>query len=415
MARRSAAAPTTVAAPTEPTRPVTSIGSRIALSGYVQIDAVAWNAASQNQLAPNGDPLNQTRFLVRRARLRAEAFRGDWMASIELDGNTVQTATARLQSAAVRWTLPIASPASSHGAPLLQLTAGMFRAPFGAEISASEREKILLEQPATSRAFFPGNYDAGIMATGGWRQVRWALALTNGAPVADLQFKGRDPVKSFDVVGRIGGAVETEPQLRFEAGVSFVQGRSLSPGTPASKDSLQWVDANNDGIVQTTELQVISGGAGTPSTLFSHRAVALDATVHWCICAIGKGSAFAEIVVAQNLDRGIEYADPVAASRTLREVGGHVGVAQQIGSTVTVAARYDRYQPDRDRSGTLGASRVPLDPTYQTMSFLLAATFGDTRLSAQYDHENNPLGRGADGAVTSRAADRIALRLQVNF
>lgn len=394
-------------------RPVLAVsGWKLQLSGFAQIDAVAWSQASQDQLSPTtGEPLNQTRLLVRRARLRADATRGAWGATVEFDGNTVQgAANARLLATNVQWTL-----GETNAVPLLRVTAGLMRTPFGAEVPTADRDKVVLESPTVSRALFPGFYDAGIMANGGWRQMRWSFAVLNGSPVGDAQFHGRDPSQSVDVVANVGADVSIEPQLRFVGGVSVLQGRGFSPGTPPTKDTLQWVDGNNDGIVQTTELQVIPGGPGSPSATFARRALGLNFAVHWCLCRLGEGSAFAEVTIAQNLDRSVEYADPVAAGRTLREVGGYVGVVQNLGSIMMVGARYDRYQPDRDRNSVLGANRVLVNPTYASWSVLVAARISGLRFTAQYDHERNPLGRSDDGSVTSRADDRLTIRAQAGF
>ena len=411
-------------------RPVLTVsGWKFVLHGLAQVEAVAWSQASQDELSPTtGEPLNQTRFMIRRARLRAHGERGAWAAMVEFDGNTVQgTASARLLASNIQWTLPsgprserplvrsISGPRAENAVPLLRITAGLLRTPFGAEVPLPDHDKILLEAPTVSRALFPGFFDAGVMADGGWRQVRWSLAIMNGAPVGDAQFKGRDPSQQYDIVAHVGGEAETAPQLHFSGGVSVLQGRGLSPGTPPTKDALQWVDGNNDGIVQTTELQVIPGGPGRPSATFARRAVGINAAVQWCLCRLGQGSAFAEITLAQNLDRGVEYADPIAAGRNLRELGGYIGVVQNLGSVLMVGARYDRYQPDRDRNSVLGTNRVLVNPTYATMSVLLAARLGDVRMTAQYDHERNPLGRADDGSVTTRADDRLTLRAQAGF
>ena len=94
------------------------------------------------------------------------------------------------------------------------------------------------------------------------------------------------------------------------AGVSALTGSGLHPGDPPTKEGLQWVDENQDGIVNpNTELQVIRGTPGTPSETFERRAIGGDVQLHWCFCRIGNGTAFAEVALATNLDRGIVYAD----------------------------------------------------------------------------------------------------------
>ena len=74
----------------------------LTLSGFTQVDVTAWNQLSQDQLNPaTGAPLNQTRFNIRRARLRAEV---DWRmigGAVEFDGNTNNGYQARIIGAEV--------------------------------------------------------------------------------------------------------------------------------------------------------------------------------------------------------------------------------------------------------------------------------------------------------------------------
>ncbi len=60
--------------------------SGLVLSGYVQAQ-YQQSQASQDQLDANGDPLNQNRFLVRRARLRLDRGWEYASATIEVDSN----------------------------------------------------------------------------------------------------------------------------------------------------------------------------------------------------------------------------------------------------------------------------------------------------------------------------------------
>jgi hypothetical protein len=403
-----------VAADPEPAaaalRPVVSrSGWQLDLTGYVQVDAVAWSAASVDELDPTGAPANEQRVLIRRGRLRAEAHRDAIAAAIELDGNTVAGPTARLLAAQVSYALAV------DGAPLATVTAGLLKIPFGAEVPASERDKPFLEPPAQARALFPGNYDAGVMIAGSYAQARWAIAAMNGAPVGDAQWKGRDPSARYDLVGRLGADVAGPRRLRVEAGVSALAGTGLHPGTPPTKDGIQWVDENQNGRVDPTELQVIPGSPGTPSQRFARDALGADLTVHWCVCALGAGAAFAEAVIATNLDRGLVYADPIAASRDLRQLGVTLGVVQELGAIAQVGVRYDRYDADRDALDRQGAALVNVHKVFSTLAILASARWAGARLAAEYDHEQNPFGRGDGGAPITRAADRLTVRAQVGF
>jgi hypothetical protein len=393
---------------------VTRQGWQLELTGYVQADSVAWSQDSVDELDPaTRRPLNQERFLIRRGRVRAEARRaaaeGTVSGAIELDGNTIDGPAARLLGAQVGYAYPAR-------APLVAIAAGLFKTPFGAELPASERDKALLEPPAFARGLFPGSYDAGVMAQGRYGLARWSVALVNGAPVGDAQWRGRDPAGSYDLVGRVGAAIEGPRRFRVEAGGSALTGTGLHPGTPPTKDSFQWVDENQNGIVDgVQELQVVPGSPGTPSQTFGRDALGVDVQLHWCLCRIGTGTAFAEAVLATNLDRGIRYADPIAATRDLRQLGVAVGVVQNLGPHAQAGARYDRYEPDRDASERAGVAIVGADPVFSTLALMAAVRWRDARLVAEYDHERNPLGRDDAGNPTTRRADRVTLRAQVGF
>ena len=364
------------------------------------------SADSYDELDPaTGAPLNQERISIRRARLRAETQRDALFGALELDGNTVDGATARLLAAQVGW----------HAAPSLTVTVGLFKTPFGVEVPAPERDKAFLEPPAFARALFPGSYDAGVMVHGAYGLARYALAIVNGSPSGDAQWRGTDPSSSYDVVGRIGASVEGPRRFRIEAGVSGLRGTGLSPGTPPTKDDLQWIDQNQDGQIQTTELVVVPGTPGTSSVTFERQAIGADLAVHWCVCVIGTGTAFLELASATNLDRGLVYADPVRASRDLRHLGFSVGAVQAITDHAVVGVRYDRYAADRDRIEQLGVTIVDQDQVFSTLSIMATGRWGEARLVAQYDRERNPFGRADDGAVTTREADRFSLRAQVGF
>jgi hypothetical protein len=399
----------------ETRRPAITVrGWQLDLTGYIQVDAIPWSQDSYDELDPaTRDQLNDERFLIRRGRLRAEAHRGAAFGALELDGNTIDGSAARILAAQVGWTF------THDGAPLLTLSAGLFKTPFGAEVPAAERDKAFVEPPAFARALFPGSYDAGAMVSGQYGLARWSLAIMNGVPAGDAQWHGADPVQSFELVGRIGTVIEPrddEGKTRIEAGVSASTGSALSPGTPPTKDELQWVDENGDGQIQVAnEIVVIPGGAGAPSQPFDHQALGADIAVHWCICVIGRGTAFAEGVIATNLDRGVVYADPVMASRDLRHLGFAVGVVQSVTDHAVIGVRYDRYDADRDANERLGLNIVDASKIFSTLSIMAAARWNDARLVVQYDRERNPFGRADDGSTATRNADRVTLRAQVGF
>jgi hypothetical protein len=389
-------------------------GWTIDLTGYVQVDSVLYAEGSVDELDPSTNaPLNQEHFGIPRASLRADARRGAFAGELELEAFTTratlprvtQTSGVRLETAEVRW----------RHRELVEVVGGLFRTPFGAQTPTSPRDRLFLELPTMSRALFPGDIDAGIMARGAFGLARWSIAAMNGAPVGDAAWKAADPASSYDVVGRVGADVPGPYQSRYVVGVSALAGTSLSPGTPPTKDQLTWVDENQDGLVQSTELHVVPGTPGIPSRTYHHSALGADVAVHWSVCAIGKGVAFAEAVIATNLDRGLVYADPVKTTRDLRELGFTIGAVQDVSDHAQVGVRYDRYDADRDAMEMQGVSIVGTRQVFSTLSVMAAGRYEGAKLMIEYDHAGNPFGRAADGNRITRADDRVTLRAQVGF
>src|SRR5262249_19781268 len=158
-------------------------------------------------------------------------------------------------------------------------------------------------------ALFPGNYDAGVMLAGGWRLARYAVAVMDGAPAGDAPVTGRDPTAAPGLLRRAGVHGPGDDRRRGRGGPSALGGARPPPGTPPTTDQVTWVDANEDGMVQPTELMVIPGAPGTPSQTFDREALGADVAVAWCAGELGHGEAFAEAAIATNLDRAVIVAD----------------------------------------------------------------------------------------------------------
>jgi hypothetical protein len=395
----------------EPLRPATThLDWRVDLDAFIQIDSVPWSEASQDEVSPaGGATLNQTTMTIRRGFFRVVGNKEDFHALLELDASSVSGPSARLLEAIVGW-----APAGE----LIDIQAGLMLIPFGVAVPTNARYRDFMEQPTFLRAFFPGDNDAGTEAKGAYGLLRWSAAAMNGAPVKDTQWKGADPSSSYDVIARVGIdlALPNLPGLpHITAGASALTGSSLHPGTPPTKDQLVWNDENMDGIVQPTELQTIPGSAGEPSQPFKHRALGLDARAAWCLQGAGAGAAFFEGAIATNLDRAVYYADPIASSRDLRELGWMVGLVQHVGPHALAGVRYDTYDADRDAIDRLGVQLVGTHRVFSTWAFLAAAQRGTARLSFEYDRARNPFGRDDAGRPATRADDRVTLRAQAEF
>jgi hypothetical protein len=382
------------------------------LDAFVQIDAVPWSQHSLDEVDPGGSgtPLNEESISVRRGFFRATAERDNYFAELELDGNTVKGPAARIVTSQVGWQYP-----AHDDNALVMVRGGLMLIPFGALVPTNARFRYFMEQPTFLRALFPGDADAGANAQGAYGLVRWSVSAMNGTPVQDAQWQGRDPSSSFDLMGRLGTDVPLPHHGRFVAGISAVTGKGLHAGTPPTKDSLQWVDENMDGIVQVTELTTIPGSPGEPSQTFSRDAIDLDATVHWCLRDLGHGMLQFEGAIAKNLDRGVVYADPIARSRDIRELGFSLALEQDLGPWALAGVRYDRYDADRDAAEAEGVTTVYTHEVFSTLALMVSARVHTARLIGEYDHVTNPFGRSDDGAPTSQRADRVTIRGQVEF
>lgn len=396
----------------------------LAVSGYVHVDWVAFRDSSQNEVNPsNGEPLNETRFLVRRARLRLETDQGYVHGAFDLDANTIRGPQVRPWNAEVSFKYPATTvyrgPAavaqSSSDEPFVIVSAGLLVTPFGFDVAELENQRPFLERSTMASELVPQSYDLGARVLGGYKFVNYALGIMNGDPIGESTFPGRDPNESKDLVFRIGASSELAEGLRFDAGFSGLTGRGFHKGTPQSKDQLVWRDQNEDGQVQQTELQVLAGSPATPSQGFQRFALGADARIHLRIPVLGELMVRAEVVRAKNLDRGTFAADPIAASRDLRELGWYVGVTQELTRWALVGVRYDTFDPDADARDQRPFALVPKDSSLSTWAFMATARWNKARLVAEYDHRKNALGRDVTGAPTTLADDSFTLRAVVGF
>jgi len=397
--------------------------ARPEVTGYVQTDAILHDQASQDQLDQDGQPLNTERVLVRRARVRLLEQRPSGAGLVELDANTVHGGQARVVAAEVsaRWPARAAAtpgaPAVARPAlPMVEGALGLFKIPFGRETQEVTERRVFLEPSTMVRALFPGERDLGLEVRGAWRFARWQLAAMNGDPIGERRWPAQDATSAKDVVGRAGVDVELTSALGLAAGVSGLRGRGLHPGSPSTKDVLVWRDSNQNGVVETPEIQVISGRAASPSIAYDRFALGADLELRAQLACWGTLLLHGELIWAQNLDRGVEPADPVAAGRDLRELGFSVGASVELRQRWLAGVRWDRYDPDADAREQQGASVVGRNRAYETVALLVGARFAGFGLaSLQYEFAQDHLGRGISGTPTSRRADRLTLRAQVSF
>jgi hypothetical protein len=385
----------------------------LVVSGYIQAQ-YQQSQISQDQLDANGTPLNQNRFLVRRARLRLDRGWDYAFATVEVDGNNVNGVAFGLRRAEASVLLRASDPAAP---PLAVLTTGLTSIPFGYELYEPNRTRLFLERTTGSRAFFPGDADFGATVGGAIGFFRYSLGAFDGTPVPDNQPSaiGFDPTSEKDLMARFGAETQPTRDLGVAGGVSFLGGSGFHAGTPATKATLQWQDTNQNGVVDPGEIIGVPGQAATSSQTFPHWAVGVDLEAH-LRTPIGRALLYGEAYVGQNLDRALFVADPVETGTNLREVGWYVAYVQEVGRYGLVGLRVDAYNPNGDATTQLGGAVLPLDQTITTWSPLVALVLPDrARLLFEYDHILNHQGIDSRGVPAGLPKDQWALRLQVEM
>ena len=385
---------------------------RLLIYGYVQ-GQFQIDKSSQDVIAQDGRTLNQDRFLIPRARLVVER---EWkLASVllELDGNTLNGPAFGLQraEASILYRGENAPPTP----PLLAVTLGQFRVPFGAENLESPGIRYFLERSLISRAMFPSEIDLGLRVSGAIGWFRYQVAATNGHPLGtDFQLNDTDSAK--DVGGRLG--VQTKPLdwIDFSGGVSSIVGKGFHQEAGATKPQLQWNDRNGDGIFQSNEVTGVDAIAARPSSTFKRFGLAFDAqaALRW---RLGEAQLAASVYLGNNMDRGLYISDPTLIGRDSRHFGYVLSALQEIGDWFVVGGRVDYYNPDSDASDYQNAAPVqPYDRSIRTWSPLIGVRYRRrARLMFEYDIVRDKLGRDERGLPTDLSNDRLTMRLQVNL
>jgi hypothetical protein len=297
-------------------------------------------------------------------------------------------------------------------------TLGQFDTPFGYELVESPRTRWFMERSTMSRAFWPGEPDLGVRLAGALGFFRWTIAPINGEPLGEKSpYSLQDPNAAKDIVFRFGLDVKPRDDFQVAGGVSATRGRGFHAGTDATKTTLKWVDANDDGVVQPNELQGTTAQSATPSQNFDRWAAGLDLRAHvrWWL---GVLKVYGELVVGANMDRGLFIANPspMNGDRDQRELGYFVGITQEIARYGVIGFRYDVYDPNLDASEKRAGSVLPYGQAIKTYSPLFGLVLPDrARLLFQYDVIRNSLARTTAGVPTNLQANTWTLRLQVQL
>lgn len=394
-----------------PSRRVT--GPRVRISGYLQTQYQG-SQISEDELAPGGEPLNQDRFSVRRARLSFAAHWRFLSGEIEIDANTQRGAYLGPRRAYATLSWP--RDATTGELPLVAVSIGLLDIPFGYELTQGAENRVFAERTTGSRALFVGEPDVGVRVAGALGPFRLAMAVLGGTPLDDRPGTlALDPTAAPDFVGRVSAEAEPATVVRLSGGVSWLTGTGFHAGDSPTKNHVEWRDINENGSVDGGELAAIPARAATPSETFPRWAVGADLQVS-LRTPIGWSRLSAEVTLASDLDRGLLVADPVSRGRSLREIAAHVTLLQEVTPWAWVGARVEHYEPDADFLDDRRGRRVPSDASYLTVSPLVGVRYRHlASLVAQYDVVRDSLGRDPRGVPTDVANDRWTLRLQVSW
>jgi hypothetical protein len=384
------------------------------ISGYFQAQYES-HQDSEDQLNQSGGLLNQNRFVLRRGRVRIGR---DWdYASllVEFDGNTVKGPGFRWQKAEA--SLVYGRSKDKDVWPLAQFTMGMFDLPFGYELVESPKNRPFMERSTGGRALWPSEPDVGARIMGQARFLRYTVALSNGEPLDEKSGWGlQDPNKNKDVTVRLGVVTKPWPKVMASGDVSYNAGKGSHAGTPATKASTSWQDLDHNGVVGQNEIVGNPAAAATPSSNFSRWALGAAAQLVF-ESAIGKSMLYGEVVVAQNLDRGLFISDPVSiGGQNIRQLNWYLGVIQEITPYGLVGFRADYYNPNADFLDQRAGQLKPTSQVIRNYSPLVGLVLPNrAKLLFQYDIQTNLLGRDNRGVPARYPNNTATLRLQVNL
>lgn len=289
---------------------------------------------------PDGTTTNPNFFRVRRARLRTELSPTDFARLVvEIDPSGV-AAAGGLRTGVLARTVEAVGIVPWSKDVKTEFGAGIFRVPFGREILQPDHDVPFVERSWVENNLFPGELDTGLRAyTSALRdKLALQLALVNGATLAEPNFLSvPDLNRGKDLVGRVN--YDFGP---FDVGVSgdVGAGQRIDPEALRFKNFSRWG---------------VNFEAGFHYTLFR---------------PLGRTRAFAELTLAQNLDRGLRYAfalptipfDIRADVLDKSQRGLFVRLEQDFSEWFTLGLRYDMYTPDttiqnnaRDTYAVVGA------------------------------------------------------------
>lgn len=272
----------------------------------------------------NGDTTNTTFFRIRRARARV-TFEPNKNArfTIELEPLVAGGPVSGSGIAARNIEADAIVPFGAQNQLKLLFGAGVFKVPFNFEMPQSDADRPFVERSFFQRNMWPGEFDIGLHADFSWeKKLLITASVLNGRTINEAD---------FSVVPDFNRAKDGTLRVNYNFG-------PLDVGVSGYLGRGQVVDAQKLRFKQFTRWAV--GGEAALHHTFSK--------------SVGQTAAYAEMVVATNMDRGTLAAgnlpkipDDITADVTdKKELGAFVRIEQELTKHFMLGVRWDWYTPD---------------------------------------------------------------------
>jgi hypothetical protein len=292
---------------------------KLKFSGYIQ-GRYQWTDDSDFGVTPNvaantTTPRNNTRFLVRRARLKTTYRSGPAEAVLQIDAIPEGVSVRDAEASLVIDNEVI--PASDFYE--IRLTVGQFKTPFGFEVLQSSGDREAPERTRVVRALFPGERDRGLRLQARTGILRFQAALINGNGTQDTIYNANDQTSWKDLAGRFGLDLEY-----LVVGVSGYWGRTLSTTVPRP--------LTNTSVITYQRFRRVRVGA--------------DAQAFYDVPGLGGLTLRGEVIWGR--DTNIDFAGMQPnACRNRTQFGWYGTLVQNIGDYAGAFVRYDEFDPSQ--------------------------------------------------------------------
>jgi hypothetical protein len=343
----------------------TEKASKLKLSGYLQ-GRYEWHDDANFGLDPaKGTPRGSSRFLVRRARIKATYAGKNSEFMMQVSGARDELTFTDAEASLVDTWTPLG----------LKLTMGQFKVPFGFEIMQSSSERELPERARMYTTLYPGERDRGLRLTGKRGVFNFAVALINGNGTLDAVYRSFDQTSWKDLVGRL------QMDLSFLAvAISGHWGHTLKtrPGTPAS-----------------------GGAPAIPTTYERFNRVRVGADVQGRIAIRPIGDLVLRAEVAMAKDTAIEFSEVAGdPCSNVKSFGWSATAVQHVHNVLGVVARVDQFDPNGGLGATCkGYATSATDRVLTVGGGVFAPLSENIRLTLAYDHVVEQAGVEVDNDV----------------